>query len=102
MQKGSKQKFNFEGEKTPPPLKLNLKYMHLDPFSPTQMSEYHLIPLASTQKYNVRGAHSPLLTEAQYSEKGQLYSELEGSATPHSYSLKRGSQFHSKKFGKEE
>jgi hypothetical protein len=25
MQKSSKQKFNLEGEKTPPPLKLNLK-----------------------------------------------------------------------------
>ena len=27
--------------------------MHLDPFSPTQMFKYHLIPLASTQKFNV-------------------------------------------------
>jgi hypothetical protein len=44
----------------------------------------------------LEGRTPPSLTEAQYTEKGQLYSELEGSATPHSYSLKRGSQIHSK------
>ena len=40
----------------------------------------------------LEGRTPPSLTETLYSVKGQLYSELEGGATPHSYSLKRGSQ----------